>query len=368
MRWTSTLVFLALLILSPPAQAQEETQEPEASDFVIGLSAFNMQVISALEQQPTRRVIVLPFTDMQGMRNRVTLYITEQLITAIAATHGYQLLDSGHLAELAEKEGLSPFDLAISPAYKQVASQVANTSVVVGVVTFLQTRAGVMARVIRGESGQISGGAQVYLKAAGEIRALLGRDIPPELEEQQVETPEAVTTADSQEPMEEKTETRELPADAEAETAVETRATVTREDTGQPVSLEGRNEQSLYNEGRERYESGQYDSAIMLFDHLVESYPDSPLADNSIYWSGECHYSKKRWQEALNYFNRVLTAYPFGNKVPASMLKTSYAHEKLGQAAQAVAALEQLIQRFPDSEEADAARRRLQILRATQQR
>ena len=99
MRWTVTLAFLALILFQPlPASAQEEAEpdaanQIEATDFVIGLHAFNGQVLDALEQQPTRRVMVLPFAcDKSAALGK---YITEQLVTAIAASRHYEIVDSG---------------------------------------------------------------------------------------------------------------------------------------------------------------------------------------------------------------------------------------------------------------------------------
>jgi TolA-binding protein len=52
----------------------------------------------------------------------------------------------------------------------------------------------------------------------------------------------------------------------------------------------------------------------------------------------------------------VIEKYPKGNKVPAAYLKQGLSFFKLGENANAKLVLNELIKRFPESSEADAAR------------
>ena len=132
-------------------------------------------------------------------------------------------------------------------------------------------------------------------------------------------------------------------------------------------SLEGRSEQSIYDEAYADYNAGRYSKAVMLFSQVIERNPESPLADNALYWIGESHYSRKNFEEALAAFQRVLSEYPFGNKVPDAMLKAAYCQERLGMPQEAAAMLEDLVARFDNSSAAELGKRKLQLLRAAMQ-
>ena len=359
MRWTVTLAILALILSPPqpaPAQEEAESAEPEqieATDFVIGLHAFNRQVLDALEQQPTRRVMVLPFTGDKSAA--LGKYITEQLITAVAASRHYEIVDSGPLADIVAVAGLDPFELGNSPEFKAASPQFANIVIVLGKVTPLGTRYGVNALLLNGETGRTSGGAQVYLIAAEEIAALTGKAPAAEPAQVESETPE-------QEQVETTDATQQEITQPEAELGQET-----QQQAAETGSLEGRSEQSIYDEAYADYKAGRYNKAVMLFNQVLANNPESPLADNALYWIGESHYARKNFEEALAAFQRVLKEYPFGNKVPDAMLKAAYCQERLGRQQDAAAMLEDLIARFDKSNAAELGKRTLQLLRAAMQ-
>ena len=365
MRRTHILFLLALTVLPPFAYAQNDTaenpQEMEATDFVIGLHAFNRQIMDALQQQPTRRVIVLAFSCEECETGKLPAYITEQLITALAASRQYEIIDAAPLEALIESGGIDPLMLGSSPDFQQASLSYTNISVVAGRITPLRTRYGVMARLFNGESGRLVGGAQVYLAAADEIATLTGRE--PDAE------PEAKPPQpDEQEQAEQPAET-EIPEAGEADQASgQQPVEEPKEDyTVAPAGLEGRGDQSIYDEAYADYSAKRFTRAVMLFDYLVNKYAESPLADNALYWLAECHYARKNWSEALTGFHRVLNEYPFGNKVPSALLKIAYTEEKLGRITEAATALEELISRFETSPEAENGKRKLQLLRAAQQ-
>jgi len=359
MRRIAIGILLALSLSPVTAAAQDESetaaQEPEATDFVIGLYALNRQVIDALEQQPTRRVIILPFSGAEENLDRLTRFITEDLITAVAASRRYELVDPKQLAELVADSGLDPFELGNSPQYLQASHQYANTVIVAGKVTPLGSRFGIMALLLNGENGRTVGGAQVYLRAAQETASLVDTTEPPQtVEEEQGETTGTDSTTGS--------EDASIPKVDDGSTKPLEKAAAVA-----PGSLEGRSEQSIYNEAFTDYKAGRYTKAVMLFDYLINRFPESPLADNAMYWSAECDYSRKKWAEALTGFRRLLKEYPFGNKVPDAILKTAYCLERLGSTSEAVTALEDLVSRFGNSPVAELGKRKLQLLRAALQ-
>jgi tol-pal system protein YbgF len=121
--------------------------------------------------------------------------------------------------------------------------------------------------------------------------------------------------------------------------------------------------QRLYDSAYRDFVKGQYALAQQGFTQYVQMFPESELADNAQYWIGECNYSQKKYAEAIQVFQIVISQYPNGEKVPAAMLKMSYAQIAAGKTQTAKENLEALIKRFPQSNEANLARARLQELR-----
>lgn len=377
MAWIWRLVVSAVLLVLPAAVAgaQDEGQAPsaqEASDFVIGLNALNNQVIQALDQAPTRRVIVLPFADFDGNYTRVSNYLREQLVTALVATRKYQIAENRELLEIARSGGIPPLELGMSEAYRRVAPKLDNVSVIVGAMTDLQTRFAVQVRILTGKTGEYSGGAMVYIRVGDEIASLLDDDraqYRPDLQARAAQRREE--QARPVQPETRPTENKPVPQNRQAAERTQPAAKPLTEELEPQQGLPdigGQSDLAVYRMGQDHLKRRRYTEAMGYFRALVERYPDSPLADNAIYWTGECYYSQKNWQKALDTFQSVLDLYPYADKVPAATLKRGFALEELGRTGDAIASMEEVIKRFTDSPEARIARDRLQILRAAQQR
>ncbi|WP_297445354.1 tol-pal system protein YbgF [Desulfurobacterium sp.] len=127
-------------------------------------------------------------------------------------------------------------------------------------------------------------------------------------------------------------------------------------------------DEDIYKKAFNAMESGELDTARILFETLVKRYPDSPLADNSLYWIGEIFYSHGDYATALDYFKKVVDNYsnyypsPKGNKVPAALLKEALCYKGLGDNAKAKQLLKKLISKYPSTNEAAIAKVKLMEL------
>ena len=382
MRQTLWLSVLALLLICSVSAAQsmdaEQTEADkrpvdqmrvrEASDFVVGLNALNSQIIRALDELPTRRVIVLPFPDFEGKYTQVSAFIREQLITAIVATRKYQIVPNEELMQLAKENDIPPMELGNSEIFKQIANRYENDSIVTGSLTDLQKKMAVMSRIIQGGTGEYAGAALVYIRVEDEIAALLGMDRKEAQKEPlQIKTPEEEGSEAGAEQPDMQPEAQ--PVEEEEEPIPAREEQQTPEDTTpiRPTDVQGKNDLAIYRIGRDMFVKGKYREAIGYFEEVGQRFPESALADNAFYWIGESYYGLKSWQKAVDGFQRVLEEYPYGNKVPAATLKRGYAQEKLGRIDLAIASMEEVINRFGDSDVADIAKRKLQLLRAEKQ-
>jgi tol-pal system protein YbgF len=87
------------------------------------------------------------------------------------------------------------------------------------------------------------------------------------------------------------------------------------------------------------------------------------LADNALFWIGETYYATGDYSTAIRYYGRVVHEYPDQNKAPDAMLKMALSLEKTGDLALARTTLQQVIERYPFSTPALAAKVELERIR-----
>ena len=118
----------------------------------------------------------------------------------------------------------------------------------------------------------------------------------------------------------------------------------------------------LYDLALRDYQRGNYDVAVRQFTQYIEYFPDSDLADDAQYYIGDCYYTQSLYTQALDAYEMLLAAYPDGNKVPATLLKIAFIKVARKEQPEARSYLERVISEFPDSEEAQLARMRLDLM------
>ncbi|MBN1354877.1 tol-pal system protein YbgF [bacterium] len=118
----------------------------------------------------------------------------------------------------------------------------------------------------------------------------------------------------------------------------------------------------VYQTAYSDYINRKFDLAILEFQGFLNSFPESELADNAQYWISECYYAMGRYEDAIQSFDMVITEYPDGEKLVAALLKKGLSYIELGDNQQARKILEDLINRFPFSEESRIAEDRLKNL------
>lgn len=109
---------------------------------------------------------------------------------------------------------------------------------------------------------------------------------------------------------------------------------------------------AIYDAALSLYNKADYNAAIERFTYFAIRFPFDNLAANALYWIGECYYAQKNYDYAVQYFHRVVTDYSNSNKVAAALLKEAMTLKELGMDKESNAAYEELLYRFPYSEEA----------------
>ena len=126
-----------------------------------------------------------------------------------------------------------------------------------------------------------------------------------------------------------------------------------------PAAPAGPDPNQLYEQAAQDLTQGRYPLALQGFRDYVQRFPATDLADNAQYGVGECLFAQAYFDSAAVEYERIGSLYPQGDRVPAGLWKLALCREKLGQAAQAHKALEDLVKGFPLSGEAQLARDRL---------
>ena len=122
-------------------------------------------------------------------------------------------------------------------------------------------------------------------------------------------------------------------------------------------------EQQAYRNAFDLLKSGRYEDAAVAFKQFAAEYPMGIYADNAQYWLGETYYITRQFEAAVEEFQRLLEVHPNSQKLTHALLKIGYAHDELGNKAEAERVLDDLIEHHPQSAAAGLARKRLVIIR-----
>jgi tol-pal system protein YbgF len=119
----------------------------------------------------------------------------------------------------------------------------------------------------------------------------------------------------------------------------------------------------LYQTAKQSFDKANYEEARKAFNQYLKLYPKSEHADNAQFWIGESYFQEKWYEKALIEYQNVIENYPKGNKVTAAYLKQGLAFNNIGDKANARLVLQELIKKFPYSNEAKIAKKKLQVLK-----
>lgn len=121
-------------------------------------------------------------------------------------------------------------------------------------------------------------------------------------------------------------------------------------------------EEILYDKGLQLFNDGRYAEARKTFSDFLQKFSKSDQADNAQFWIAETYYREQWLEKAILEYQKVIENYPRGNKVPASLLKQALAFADMGDNANAKLILEELIGKYPKSNEATVAKERVKKL------
>lgn len=119
----------------------------------------------------------------------------------------------------------------------------------------------------------------------------------------------------------------------------------------------------LYTDGRDQLLRGSSSTARIYFQELLTNYPTSDYAPDAQFWIAESFAKEKNVAAADAAFAAVVSAHPTSAKAPTALYKRAQLVLLQGDTPRARQLLEQVIARYPRSDESELAAEQLKTLR-----
>ncbi len=131
---------------------------------------------------------------------------------------------------------------------------------------------------------------------------------------------------------------------------------------GKEVSVEP-GEQQAYEAAMARFKEGAYQKAGWSFSSFLNRYPDSAYAASAHYWLGNAFFAQRDCHKASKAHTVVVDSYADTPHAPDAMLNIATCHIQLKDKSSAKKTLENLVERYPETEAAKTASERLAAMK-----
>jgi tol-pal system protein YbgF len=119
----------------------------------------------------------------------------------------------------------------------------------------------------------------------------------------------------------------------------------------------------LYKDAYETFQRGNLEPARRKFEAFLKQYANTELSDNAQFWIGETYYLQKDYEKAILEYEKTIAKYPEGDKVSSALFKQGLAFLELGDKSNARNLFRRVIDRYPNSDQADMAKKRLDTIK-----
>ena len=107
---------------------------------------------------------------------------------------------------------------------------------------------------------------------------------------------------------------------------------------------------------------GEYETAIQGFRKFLTDCSTHADVQNAYYWIGECYYSQEKYTEAVTEYEHLINTYRDSPNLGRAIYKLARCKQELGKTAEAKELFQRLIDQFGGSLEAEQAAARLKDL------
>ena len=123
------------------------------------------------------------------------------------------------------------------------------------------------------------------------------------------------------------------------------------------------NEEEAYAQAKELYKQHQMPQARQALEDFIAEFPASNLVSAAKFWIGETFYTEQRYEEAILEYQKVIQDHPKTQKAASAMLKQAFAFAELKDPTSARVVLRRLVKDYPDSRQAEIARKKIATLK-----
>ena len=107
------------------------------------------------------------------------------------------------------------------------------------------------------------------------------------------------------------------------------------------------------------FKSAKYKDALAAFLGFIKTYASSGMLPSAHYWAASSHFQLREYPRAAELFAKVPATWPADAKAPDALLGQANSQQESGDLKGAKKTLGQLIEQYPDSSAAQAAKLRL---------
>ena len=126
---------------------------------------------------------------------------------------------------------------------------------------------------------------------------------------------------------------------------------------GEPTSAASAEE--FYALGVQKLGEGAYATARAAFGQVIREFPNDPRAADAQYQIAESYYAEQQFSDALSALELVPRQWPSSARASGALYRAGVIAEEMGNRSRAREYYQDVMQRYPDSDEAGQARSRL---------
>jgi tol-pal system protein YbgF len=120
---------------------------------------------------------------------------------------------------------------------------------------------------------------------------------------------------------------------------------------------------AAYNDCYKLFKEGQNEKARQEFQKFLKQYPKTPYSGSAQFWIAETWYVDDKYEKAIVEYEKVIKGFPTSDKVPHALLKQGMSFQKLGDDGSAKIVYQQIVKKYPQTQQAKVARARLSELK-----
>ncbi len=119
--------------------------------------------------------------------------------------------------------------------------------------------------------------------------------------------------------------------------------------------------QGQFVKGKELFDAGRYEEAIVELQKAVVNYPNSVIAGDAQLLTAEAYANLKKWPEAAQSYQKFLNYFPGHEQRAGALFNLGIAYFNAGEYKQALNAFQAVVDSFADSEYRESAERNIGI-------